>query len=170
MKFSNNWGLLRSLWKRGLRKYVKNGLLEYWIKDDSFNELCWKFVNPTACVLKPWRLSRLEVGGDGYGQGRLSSGRPGERACGLCEGLAGALLEVKCKLWVNDLIPIIPMCTFCNTSLVCVEKREGIFYGCSSSTSGRRLSVLNALRKGSTLQGDFYPLQAGSELGWSVLD
>ena len=49
------------------------------------------------------------------------------------------------------------MCAFCNTGLTCVEKREGVFYDCSSSTSGRRLLILNALSGGSTLQGDFWP-------------
>ena len=35
------------------------------------------------------------------------------------------------------------MCTFCNTSLACVERKEEIFYGCISSTTGRRrLSTL----------------------------
>ena len=85
---------------------------------------------------------------------------------------------VKCKFWINDLIPNIPMCAFCNTCWACVEKREGVFYDCSSSTSGRRLLILNALRGrralwkssrellwgvcslaagGSTLQGGFWP-------------
>ena len=49
------------------------------------------------------------------------------------------------------------MCAFCNTGLACVEEREGVFYDCSSSTSGRRLLILNTLRGGSTLQGDFWP-------------
>ena len=48
------------------------------------------------------------------GQGGFSSGRPERRACGLCKGLAGALLE----------------CAFCNTGLACVEKREIVFYDC----------------------------------------
>ena len=50
------------------------------------------------------------------------------------------------------------MCAFCNTGLACVEKREGVFYDCNSSTSGRRLLILNALRGGPTLQGDFLTL------------
>ena len=38
------------------------------------------------------------------------------------------------------------MCAFCNSSLVCVEETEGVFYVCSSSTSGRRLLILNVQR------------------------
>ena len=38
------------------------------------------------------------------------------------------------------------MCAFCNSSLVWVEKTEGVFYVCSSSTSGRRLLILNVQR------------------------
>ena len=55
MKFS-------SILRRRPRKRVKNGFLECWVKDCFFNELCWKFVNLTACVFKPWRLSCLERG------------------------------------------------------------------------------------------------------------
>ena len=47
----------------------------------------------------------------------------------------------------------------------CVEKREGIFYGCSSSTSGRRLLILNALSGGPTFKEILDPLQVGPELG-----
>ena len=59
------------------------------------------------------------------GEAVLAPADQEERACGLRKGLAGALPKVQCKLWVNDLIPIIPMCSFCNTSFG-VEKREGL--------------------------------------------
>ena len=122
-------------------------VLECWVKDWSYC-LCLE----TREVQLPRKREATDMD-----ETVLAPADQEERACGLREGLAGALPKVQCKLWVNDLIPIIPMCTFCNTSLVCVEKREGIFYGCSSSTSGRRLLILNALSGGSTLQGDFWP-------------
>ena len=139
-------GSVESLWKKKPRKCVKNGFWNVGLRIVSsmnsagirwFYCLCLK----TLEVQLP-RKREVTV----MDEAVLAPADQEERACGLREGLAGALPKVKCKLWVNDLIPIIPMCTFCNTSLVCVEKREGIFYGCSSSTSGRRLSVLNALR------------------------
>ena len=55
------------------------------------------------------------------------------------------------KFWVNDFISIIPMCTFCNTSLACMGEGEGISYGCSCLTNG-----------------DFDPLRAGSRANWSA--
>ena len=91
-------------------------VLEWWVKD-------WSY-----CLC----LETLEVQLPRKGEARdmdeavLAPADQEERACGLREGLAGALSKVQCKLWVNDLIPIIPMCSFCNTSLFCVEKREGL--------------------------------------------
>ena len=55
-------------------------------------------MNLAACVLKPCWSICLERGSDGCIQGRLSSGRLEKRACGLSEGLAGALPEVKYKV------------------------------------------------------------------------
>ena len=100
-------------------------------------------IHLTACVSKTLevqlpRTRKVTV----MDKAVLAPADQGERACGLREGLAGALPKVKCKLWVNDLIPIIPMWTFCNTSLVCVEKREGIVCGCSKlAVTGYRFST-----------------------------
>ena len=79
-------------------------LLGYELKSGDAVEPCSECTGGAWGTFKGWNFGEMNRcfincygKGDGYGRGTLSSGRLEKRACGLCEGLAGALPKVKCK-------------------------------------------------------------------------
>ena len=108
-------GVLRSLKCGGIwsgdsvcRLYAKEREA-LWSRGSS---LCKRIVkeNPAVCLL------------ESIGRGRLSSGRPIKRACGLCAGLTGAPMEVKLNGLCGFSNPDYPYVNCCGLLQALVKK------------------------------------------------